>query len=1266
MILELTESQKTKLQEIVGAPIEEVFLADDRSRVVIFTKYIPKERTEKEQKLSEFLGTRVLIKSYSYHIFWYLKYENNQFIATSQFGLERTSNRRAVKMADNIKTIKINELLATMPQEAVIAGKVINKVGSEYIVVVDETEAVKLYPSKNRPFIFETLNVGDYVIFKVQYTFGQFNVYSLKMLDRKIDDIARVDFHIRTKYSPTIAIVDIDELVQEAKIRGHKTVGVCDLNSVQGFPVLESASKANGLQPIYSAEILVYEPDKKIIEGLKDDFRLASQIYVVFDFETTGTSPKYDEIIEIGAVKLVNGQIVDNFYSLVKPRTEISKISQQITGITMAELENAPSINHVWPQFLDFIKDSVLVAHNADFDVSFIKAISPDLDITYLDTLRLSRTVQPNRKIHSLASLVRQFRLGKFKHHRADEDAAILAKVFLKLLEKVYKQQVFTAQELNKLGEQGSVDRKTHSVTVVVRNQNGLKNLYKIISEASTKYLYHDTPAMPIDEIFNCKDGLLFGAGLEGSILYDMIHNNSPHEEIMKLLAKLDFLEIAPIDTAIEKENASKIYPVIVNLAKKTNKPLIATSFAHYLYKADAIAFKALANSKKAGLNHREHIIAPFLTTKELIEKIKAFTDDQTAYQAVVVNPNVILSKLSNIVIVKGKLTPPGIPDSDAMLKTLVSEGLTREYGHKPHQEILERVNKELDSIINHGFAELYMLAKMVVDYSNKNGYIVGSRGSVGSSLVAYLIGITEVNPLPAHYVCPKCYHTEFVDAPTGYDAPDKECPHCKVKMEKRGVNIPFETFCGFEGEKVPDIDLNFSDEFQEKAHEFVRKTFGEDKVFRAGTVLTVAEKNAYAIARDYAHKVGKLSEEYITYIAKRIEGTKMGTSQHPGGLLIIPSNMSVHDFTPYHYPANDTSEALTTHIAYEHIHDDVVKLDALGHLNPTILKYLREFTGIDPLMVPLDDEETLKLFNSTEYKNNLTTVDTIGIPEFGTPFVRRILDETKPTTFDELVRIAGLSHGTNVWNGNAQTLIQTGIATLKNVIAARDDIMLYLIEKGMDKRLAFEIMERVRKGKKLTQENIQAMKDVGIPDWYIESCNKIEYLFPKAHAAAYTIMSFRIAWYKRYYPVSFYAAILSKKNTVTHEFFMMSKEELLTKIFEYMRSDNQSERKDVAALEIIYDAKVHGIEFVLPNIFESRAEMFVPLADNKILLPFNAINGIGTSIAYNIEQERNKRQFSSIEDFKSRTKINKNQFQVLSSIGALGTLEHETHTLFA
>lgn len=1259
---------KELIHEIFGVEPEHAYIKDNK--LYVFLKYMPKDYKEKAQILKQKINKDVFVRTYSKYYWIYVDYKDKQmYVSSDMFRnriLELTGKELKKKKGLSIEgAMNIKDVYISRPKEVIIKGKVVHK-QENVLYVNDTTETIKCYVNTLDAHIIENINVGEEVLIQGNYGSNAILLNKIQRIETKKKDIERIELNVKTKLSEATSVLDIEEYVKEASERGYKYIGISDIVSVQGFPILEKVSKKYNITPIYGATINVYNDDSLIINNLKEDFNLTEKTYTVFDLETTGTSPKYDEIIEIGAVKVENGMIIDSFHTMVKPRKQISKISTQITGITQDMVENAPYIEEVWPKFKEFIKGTVLVAHNADFDYSFINAIE-EINMTYLDTLRLSRTVMNNRKRHGLASLAKTFKLGDFNHHRADEDAKVLAMIFMKLLERTFKLKIFTANELNEYGKQNEVDRKIIQVSVIVKTQEGLKNLYKMISDAHSKYLYHGIPAIPENKLKEYKKGLLYGTGLEGSTLYEEIYNNEFNDRNIDHYKELyDYIEIAPAKTSVNPETSKNIYKYEFELSKKMKKPIIAVSNAHYLDEYDRIVFKSLTQSNKSKSRNKEDIEAYFFRTDELIKEIQDIVNDKNVAMNIVLNgPKQLIEDIENIKIVNGILIPPGIENSDKQLKELTLRRLKEEYGDNPHKAILERVNKELNSIIKHGFAELYLLAQIVTKYSQDNGYIVGSRGSVGSSLVAHLIGVTEVNPMPAHYVCPKCKHTEFVDAPTGYDAEDKYCEKCNVKMDKRGLNIPFETFVGFEGDKVPDVDLNFSDEFQAKAHDYVRQVFGEDKVFRAGTILTIAEKTAFGIARDYASTNGKISDATVEYIAKRLQGVKVGTSQHPGGLLIVPKKYQVFDFTPYQHPANDTSQAFTTHIAYEHIHDDIVKLDALGHLNPTILKYLQEYTGVDPLTVPMDDKEVMKLFNSTDYDlEPISKIDSIGIPEFGTPFVRRILESTRPTTFDELVRIAGIAHGENIWNGNEEILVQSGVATLKEIITARDDIMNYLISKGVDKKLSFDIMERVRKGKGLRDEDIHEMKAHGVPEWYINACKKISYLFPKAHSAAYVMMSYRIAWFKRYYPAAFYSAILSKKSSVTFDYYMMDSKTLVDTIFKLLRTKNAKDKKDASILEIIFDAKQHNIEFELPNIYESEAEKFI-VKNNKILLPLNTIKGLGTSVANNIVNERNKLQFMSVEDFKKRVKANKNHIAILQEIGAMEGLTSDAPTVF-
>ena len=1102
MVLRITDPEDPQIVKIIGAPAYKVITLPDR--VVFFVKRRVKNRREREKQLSEFLGREVLIRNTGGLIWLYADYDNGKFVTYSEFAYKQLKKMGIIaKKVEETNITPIKQARHMTNQHVNIRGLITDKFtnGTFYqFQITDDTETTVVYLSNLLQHKFDMYEPGDYVIVSGKVnTDGSLEAKGFRKIEQPADT-SRVEFVAFTKYSEMESVLDLEEYVKEAKRRGYKAIAITDQSVIHGFPAFELACKAHDIKPIYGTNITINKKDSYIVNNLKEDFRLASQRYVVFDLETTGTSPSFDQIVEIGAVKLENGQIVDTFHTFIKPTNKMSKIASEITRITDDMLKNAPTLGEVWPQFKDFIKDSVLVAHNADFDISFLKAIEPDLDITYIDTLRLSRAIR-NRKRHGLAALAKEMKIANDEHHRADNDAKVLAQIFLKLLGRVCKKNIFTAQELNDYAKDLQVDRKTTSMLVYVKDKKGFKNLNKMISDAHTKYLYYKQPAIPEEKIWDYKDGLLYAAGIPGSILYDMIHQNEPKDKIMRLVEQLDFLVITPPETAEEPENTEKINKIIVELSQKMKKPLVIASGARYLTKLDRQPFQALVTSKKANKRRMQDLVAHLRYSNELYDyAVNLMGNPKAAHKTVYETPMKIVDEIINdFQIVKEELIPPGLEDSDKKLKELVKQGLLEKYGKNPHPKVLERVNYELNSIIKHGFAELYLLAHLVVKYSNDNGYVVGSRGSVGSSIVAHLIGITEVNPLPAHYVCPKCHYTEFTDAPTGYDASDKECPHCKVKMEKRGLNIPFETFVGFEGDKVPDVDLNFSDEFQSQAHEYVRKLFGEDHVVRAGTISTLANKMAYAIAKDYAERTG-VSEDRVRFIASKIQGAKATTGQHPGGLLIIPKKYEIYDFTPFQHPSNDPAESYTSHFEYTYLHDNIVKLDALGHLNPTIIKYLHEFTGIDPLDVPLDDKETMKQFSGSDVDlRPLTTVDTIGIPEFGTPFVRRILETTKPTTFEELVRIAGLAHGTDVWNGNAELLIKSNEATLKEVIAARDDIMIYLIKKGLDRKHAFNIMERVRKGKGLKPGDIEEMRKHKVPEWYIESAAKIKYLFPKA-----------------------------------------------------------------------------------------------------------------------------------------------------------------------
>ena len=1254
----LDNIDQQKAIKIIQAPISKVIYTG--SKIVIFTKRPVSNRKVKEEQLTATFGLPVVIASYTNHLNWYADQENGEYYASSQFAKLRAEQLGiVVKLREAIKVVDIINL-PEAGDDCWIAGMITDKLDYGF-VLTDKTESIICKLDLMFDNVLKDISIGDMAKVYGKPANGKFKVKKMRVYEIDDKDTPHIEFAVKTKYSEFGSVIDIDNYISRIALRGYTAVAITDLDSVQGFPLFEQQCKSNGIKPIYGVELTVCKDDSNVIKNLQADFKLASQTYTVFDVETTGTSARYDQIIELGAAKIVNGIVTDYYHSLVKPTIKVSEISSKITGITDDMLKDAPSIEQVLKEFMEFAGDSVLVAHNADFDYSFIRAVDPDFNMTYLDTLRLARCVLTNRKRFSLASLAKDMRVKDTDHHRADNDAKVLSEVFGKLLKRLYDKGIFTAQELNKFASTMQIDRKTYTIYAYALDRLGVKQIYKMVTDAHIN-LYHGKPALSESKLKEYHEHVLYASGTEGSLLYEAIRDNE-YDSISQLMELMDFIIITPHDNAIESATGLEVNRELVNLAKEYNKPIVLTSNARYLDEYDRPIYRALMNSKRVKTWNMSNMAAHLRTSAELYEYANTITSDpDLAYKMVYTYPNELSDKIEEFTLLENKLESPGIENSDKQLVELVANAAKQLYGDKIDEFVQARIDKELNSIIKYGFAELYILAKLVVDYSNENDYIVGSRGSVGSSLVAYLLGITEVNPLPAHYLCHNCHHVEFHEqVGCGYDLPDKDCPVCNTKMDKYGFNIPFETFTGFEGDKTPDIDLNISDEFQEQAHEYVKQLFGNDKVFRAGTILTIGERNAFGIARDYCTE-HNLSDLYVKYIASRLQGVRTGTSQHPGGLLIIPKHKDVYDYTPYQYPANKEGEGYTSHIEYEYLHESIVKLDALGHLNPTILRKLKKLTGIDPETIPMGDKNVLKMFSSSELDlSPVTTVDMIGIPEYGTMFVRKMLETTKPTTFYELVRIMGLAHGTDVWNNNADMLIKTGQATLDEVIATRDDIMLYLISKGIDRKQAFNIMEKVRKGKSLSNEDIELMRDYGVPDWYIESCRKIVYLFPMAHAAAYSMMSYKIAWYKRYYPREFYCALLTKRNSLSSKYFMLSDTELLSEIKSRISNDDKA---DIQTLELIFDARRHGIKFYMPLVTISQGIEFIPYNDG-ILLPLNTLDGIGNSLALEIERERNLRQFMSIEDFTERVKLSTAQLNALTESGAIGMLGKSKVTLF-
>lgn len=1101
--------------------------------------------------------------------------------------------------------------------------------------------------------------------------------------DFRIDNFAvkRVELHLHTTMSAMDGLVNPEELFRILKRWKHSAIAVTDHGVIQSFPTFEKLSLKNGIKPIYGMEAYVVDDTGEILRNGTPTGELKDTTFVVVDFETTGLNAVSDEIIEIGAVRIENMKITRTFHSLVKPKGKISSKSFEITGISEEDLKEAPNIEEALPKLMDFIGNSIFVAHNADFDYRFLRETAKRLGVIvnfpYIDTLQFSKALL-TLSGYGLEKVVNALELGEFNHHRALDDTKITAKVFLKLVSMSNSKGIHTLEKLNELSK--NVDVKSlypHHVTILVRDQKGLTNLYKLVSKSHIEY-FKGKPRIPKSLLAKRRNGLLIGSACLSGELAENYFGGATEEELIQIASFYDFLEIMPLDVKgddnsrnITRELLKEFYLKVYSLGKILSIPVVMTGDVHFLNPEDA-KVRAILQAAQDYKNFKDQPGLYLRTTEEMLEAAREIFEDfdnvdEICKKLVVENTNKIADEIENVKIVDSKLHPPKIEDAEETIKKEAYQNAIKLYGEPLPEAVSKRLDRELHSIIDHGYAVLYLIAKKLVEKSKSDGYVVGSRGSVGSSLVATMLGITEVNPLPPHYYCSKCHYIEFNNSvESGYDLPPKKCPKCGAELKIDGQDIPFETFMGFHGDKVPDIDLNFSGDYQSKAHKFIEKLFGKKHVFRAGTISTIADRTAYGFVKGYVEKTGEhLSKAEVEYFASRLTGVKRTTGQHPGGLMIVPKDLDVHQFTAVQRPANDTkSDVTTTHFDYHSIHDTLVKLDILGHDDPTTMKMLKDLTGVDPMKIPMNDKPTLELFSSTKSlglkKKELgTDVGTYGIPEFGTNFVRQMLVETRPKSFGDLVRISGLSHGTDVWANNAQNLIKTKRATLENVIACRDDIMNYLIYKGLEPSKAFEIMERVRKGKDLREEDIRVMKENKVPEWYIGSCHKIKYLFPKAHAVAYVSMAFRIAYFKVHYPLAFYAAYFTIKGGEFDTRVVSGGLEWVNVELRHMAEDGIENVKDKArktVLEVAREMLLRGFLFKGVDIFKSSATRFT-IENNALRVPLNKVSGLGGKVAASIERERNKKPFRSIEDLKIRTLLNKTHLQLLRDLGALKDL---------
>lgn len=1127
------------------------------------------------------------------------------------------------------------------------------------------------------------INVGDHIIaegslfydnFIHDFSIKPFNLKKIPVEETRIDnsDEKRVELHCHSKLSQMDGIIEVKDIVKTVKNWGHKAVAITDHGGIQNIPQFYDIAKSQGIKPIFGFEADVVDEYIEIINIFGDgEKELRKTEYVVFDFETTGTQPDVNEIIEIGAVKVKNGEITDKFNKMIKPEKELPGITTEITGITQEMLNDKPSIKDVLPDFLEFIEGTVLVAHNAIFDYRFLrswvnKLYGKTLEQTYIDTLSMAKSLLTIKRF-SLDRVVKELGLSDFNHHRADEDAHVTALAFIKLLELSYNRGMEKLNDLDKLRK--FIDYRrifAKHMTILIKNKKGLKNSYKLVSNAHTKYFYM-YPRVLKSELESMREGLIIGSGCENGELADAFIRGATKDELKEIAKFFDYLEIMPVDTVetrdeLSRERIIEMYQTIYEIGKELDKPVVMVGNAHYLNKEDMKFRHALkVADKKPIYQTNRH----FRTTDEMLkEAMIIFNDEKIAKTIVIDNTNLIADKIEEIIPLKKKLNPPNIENADKEVRETTYKKAHEIYGDNLPEIIEKRIERELDSIIKHGYSVLYLMAERIVKKSNEDGYLVGSRGSVGSSLVAHLMGITEVNPMPPHYVCPKCKKSFFYtkgEYGSGYDLPNKKCEDCNVEMKKNGQDILFETFMGFEGDKVPDIDLNFSGEYQSRAHKYVEKMFGEDHVFKAGTISTVAERTALEYARKYSETADFVRNCELQRIANAITGVKRTTGQHPGGLMIVPKEFEVFDFTPIQFPANDTkSDVQTTHFDYHVIHDDLVKLDALGHDDPTFIRMLEDITGINASDIPMDDKDTMSIFSSTktlkvDLKSELdTTVGSLGIPEFGTNFVRRMLEDTNPSTFAELVRISGLSHGTGVWVGNAKNIIDNGDATLNEVISCRDDIMNYLIHKGADPKKSFFIMEKVRKGKSLTDEEEQIIKDVNAPKWFLESCRIITYLFPKAHAAAYVSMAFRIAWFKVHKPLAFYATYFSVKGDEFNlPVILKGKNAIKRRLMEIKNERDFKLKKERTVLEIAYEMMMRGFNFINVDLYKSDSKKFI-IQGKGLLIPFIKIPNLGEKASESVIVEREKGEFQSVEELISRTAINKSNTETLKELGIL------------
>ena len=1270
---EKIKADMEKQQNIISSEREKIIKENSVTETQV---YKAKNDFKRGSKTKDIKGDVISIKDF------YDLYDGEPCIVQGEiFSIEGM----VLKSGKTLKTIRITDGESSLTSKIFLDENDNLDISEGKILKLSGKVQMDTYAGNEKTLMINTVNIIEKEVIKKEDTAEE------KM----------VELHTHTKMSEMVGVTDVEDLIKRAKEYGHKAIAITDYSVVHSYPAAYKTAKKlskddDKMKVIFGCEMYMIDDEALMITNPKDK-KIDEEEFVVFDIETTGLNSHTNKIIEIGAVKIKSGRIIDRYSQLINPGISIPYHITEITSITNEQVANQPKIDEVIGKFVDFIGDAVLVAHNAPFDMGFIKRdikeyLNIDLENSVIDTLQMARDLFPDFKKYGLGDLNKSLGLALEKHHRAVDDSQATANMFIIFLEKYKEKGIEYLKDINKGFEVNVKKQSLKNIIVQVKTQEGLKNMYKLVSEGHIKYFGNKKARIPKSVLKENREGLIVGSSLSAHFMNSgelvelyLRHDLEKLEETAKFYDYIELLPKSTYNELIEKEgtgslasyeDVEKMNKYFYDLGKRLGILVTASSNVHYLDENEDIIRSILLYGSGTVYNPRQYRVNNgfyFRTTDEMLKEF-SYLGKQEAKEVIITNTNKIADMVEEgIKPIPEGFYPPKMDNAEEIVRTMTYEKAYRIYGDPLPDIVSKRLERELNAIINNGFSVLYLSAQKLVKKSLDNGYLVGSRGSVGSSLVAFMMGITEVNALYPHYICdnPECKHSEFIEKEgVGIDLPDKICPNCGAPLRKDGYSIPFEVFMGFKGDKVPDIDLNFSGEYQSEIHRYCEELFGKENVFKAGTISTLAEKNAEAYVRKYFedNNLNAVRAEIIR-LGRLCQGAKKTTGQHPGGMVIVPQGNSIYEFCPVQRPANDeTSESTTTHYDYHVMDEQLVKLDILGHDDPTTIKLLQEYTNMEIKDIPLADKDTLKIFSSTESlgvspEEIGTEIGTYGIPEFGTGFVRQMLIDTRPTTFAELVRISGLSHGTNVWLNNAQEFVRNGQATLSQIITVRDDIMNYLIDQGLDNSDAFKIMEFVRKGKpKKEPENWEKysnmMKEKNVPDWYIESCRRIEYMFPKGHAVAYVMMAMRIAYFKVHKPLAFYAAFLSRKAD-DFDMEVMSKGVLAKQKLEELSKEpklDPKKKNEQAICEIVVELEARGIELLPVDIYLSEGKKF-KIEDGKIRIPLIGISGLGGAVIENILKEREEAKFISVEDLKRRTKMSQTVADKLKSIGAISSL---------